>query len=1192
MDIQELRRREALFQQVLDGALKRIEDLGSNDVVVGIPFYNEKDTLPQVLATAVQGLKPFLNVKPLLVCAGDPAGHEALAAVEGLELEVPCHAFLLPEGANGRGFSIRAILEIARALAADALLLEADLKQQDSFGFKASWIERLLFPLLKDYDLVISSFRRHYFEDPTGALFAGPLLEALFGLRASDPLSGLYGISRSLVEEYCTGIDWWYGAAGGFGVNPWLLAQAVVWGKRICEVSLGTKFSPPTLAKRTHVFKEVARALFDCAKSNEDYWLKSELILKCPDIYGLEARDRPFEMNCHVEELVASFQNGFDQFRSLFARVLPAAEYQALEALSDNASQGEGFCLNEELWTHVVYYLLQAYAFDQGLKPDDILEGLRAAYDCRVASFIISINSFRTQVGEVKNLDLEELTYEQVRRLRKNQVKEFRRFKSGFLKTWVERAAEVRPVITPLDYLEFIPGVPLALPKEIKGLGGNPVRTGHIFRRLHGKYSDAFHRFVHEELGLEKKLTPAEIGTGMEEFMSELEQAVGGLLPGDLFSPKGIRDVAERIFTLLPHQNVVTVKAEILERLLTEFPPAGLLIGLGYSSTSELLSHLDVRDALALACISEEREYIDRIHWWLEDNLRPDNLEEVELRPLVFTPETFPGVGELRDITHYDRLAARIVVSNIPKGLGGSYPKLRYFTHIAKSIVEAEHYSLVWQIYARERKEFGNKLVNSVIKQRAPKIFSAANMFQNWHHRDLTGRLSVMADDLSRTGREEVARLLRLLVAGYGLSLTLDDGTFIPCSAWTWASYSFRGGKGVPTPLSLHVERNWFHHDLLEEIYKEMGYRAQDIMMEVIKRIGEGHETTDLVDSLLGVRPAEEVVVVQDVGNAPPAGQLVRSEHNPLLEPVPEHPWESRYVLNAATVRLKGKVHLLYRAFGDDEVSRIGLAIFDGDQLVARLPDPVFSPATPEESRGCEDPRVVVIDDRLYMVYTAYDGVVAQVAGAVIGIEDFLAQRFDRWKRMGLAFPGLWDKDAILFPEKIKNKWVMYHRVEPSIWVSYSDSLKFPWPKQNHKIIIGPRSGLMWDSLKIGSGSQPIKTKYGWLLIYHGVSNTMAYRLGVILVDLKDPGRLLYRSPNPILSPETEHEIGERGRSWVPNVVFTCGAVPDTDKEVLEDEDEILVYYGASDTYMCLAKAKVADLVPEAVRQRLLRVRK
>jgi predicted GH43/DUF377 family glycosyl hydrolase len=125
---------------------------------------------------------------------------------------------------------------------------------------------------------------------------------------------------------------------------------------------------------------------------------------------------------------------------------------------------------------------------------------------------------------------------------------------------------------------------------------------------------------------------------------------------------------------------------------------------------------------------------------------------------------------------------------------------------------------------------------------------------------------------------------------------------------------------------------------------------------------------------------------------------------------------------------------------------------------------------------------------------------------------------------------------------------------------------------------------MSWDGFKIGGGSQPIKTKYGWLLTYHGVDHSWVYRLGVLLVGLDDPGRLLYRSPNPVLEPKESCELGEEG-SYVPNVVFTCGAVPSVDKEVLEDDDEVLVYYGAADTATCVATAKVSDLIPEEIRQ-------
>jgi predicted GH43/DUF377 family glycosyl hydrolase len=122
---------------------------------------------------------------------------------------------------------------------------------------------------------------------------------------------------------------------------------------------------------------------------------------------------------------------------------------------------------------------------------------------------------------------------------------------------------------------------------------------------------------------------------------------------------------------------------------------------------------------------------------------------------------------------------------------------------------------------------------------------------------------------------------------------------------------------------------------------------------------------------------------------------------------------------------------------------------------------------------------------------------------------------------------------------------------------------------------------MTWDGVKIGAGAQPIKTKYGWLLITHGVDHGHVYRLGVMLLDLINPTILLYRSPNFILEPVETFEVGEPSKCWVPNVVFTCGAVPREDnKDILNAEDEVLVYYGASDTVISVAKARIIDLIP------------
>jgi glycosyltransferase involved in cell wall biosynthesis len=104
-------------------------------------------------------------------------------------------------------------------------------------------------------------------------------------------------------------------------------------------------------------------------------------------------------------------------------------------------------------------------------------------------------------------------------------------------------------------------------------------------------------------------------------------------------------------------------------------------------------------------------------------------------------------------------------------------------------------------------------------------------------------------------------------------------------------------------------------------------------------------------------------------------------------------------------------------------------------------------------------------------------------------------------------------------------------------------------------------------------------------VVPHGVDRELVYRLGVILVDLNNPELLIYRSPNSILEPEEEYEIGSDNSSWVPNVVFTCGAIPALEKDILEDDDEILVYYGAADTHIAVATATLAELIPAEYRR-------
>jgi beta-1,2-mannobiose phosphorylase / 1,2-beta-oligomannan phosphorylase len=288
---------------------------------------------------------------------------------------------------------------------------------------------------------------------------------------------------------------------------------------------------------------------------------------------------------------------------------------------------------------------------------------------------------------------------------------------------------------------------------------------------------------------------------------------------------------------------------------------------------------------------------------------------------------------------------------------------------------------------------------------------------------------------------------------------------------------------------------------------------------------------------------------------------------NPILRPIGEHDWESREVFNPAAIYLEGKVHLLYRAIGNDGISRIGYATSkDGSHFDERLPTPVFQPRAACEKDGCEDPRIVQINDELVMTYTAlreYSHLqVYQIAITTIKKDDFLARRWN-WTPSKLPFPGIRNKDGVIFPEKVGDRYVMFHRVEPDLCIAFSDDLMH-WC--DLRSVMSPRAH-GWDNSKLGVGGTPMKMDDYWMVVYHGVSVERLYSLGIMLLDINKPERVLYRSRKAILAPKRDYERFGK----VPNVVFSCGNV------VIGDE--LFVYYGAADSVICVAKIKLEKLL-------------
>jgi predicted GH43/DUF377 family glycosyl hydrolase len=320
--------------------------------------------------------------------------------------------------------------------------------------------------------------------------------------------------------------------------------------------------------------------------------------------------------------------------------------------------------------------------------------------------------------------------------------------------------------------------------------------------------------------------------------------------------------------------------------------------------------------------------------------------------------------------------------------------------------------------------------------------------------------------------------------------------------------------------------------------------------------------------------------------------------------------FENEGVLNPAVISEGDRIHLFYRAVSKGNYSSIGYCKLKSPMIVEeRLESPVIFPQNDLESHGVEDPRIVKIEDLYYLTYTAFDGVNA--LGALTVSKDLI-----HWEKMGIIVPEMtydefshlagskaalnekylrynklggisenqvkkvliWDKNVIFFPRKINGKLFFLHRIRPDIqivainnlqelciefWQHYFlhlDDAIVLCPKYDHEVSY------------IGGGCPPVETTQGWLLIYHGVYDTVkgyVYSACAALLDLDDPQKEIARLSYPLFTPEYEWEL----KGEVNNVCFPTGTVL--------IEDTLYIYYGAADEQIACASVSLSALLKE-----------
>jgi predicted GH43/DUF377 family glycosyl hydrolase len=293
---------------------------------------------------------------------------------------------------------------------------------------------------------------------------------------------------------------------------------------------------------------------------------------------------------------------------------------------------------------------------------------------------------------------------------------------------------------------------------------------------------------------------------------------------------------------------------------------------------------------------------------------------------------------------------------------------------------------------------------------------------------------------------------------------------------------------------------------------------------------------------------------------------LQRHSENPIITPQ-DMPFECYSVFNAGAIKVKDEYILIlrtecYARNTDFYVARSR----DGVNFEVE-PEPINYPMSELEQMGRRahrfDMRITPLDDTFYVCHAVW----LDPWGCCVGIAQ--TDDFVNFKQVSMSVPS--NRNAALFPEKIKGKYVRLERPQNidktgHMWVSESLDL-IHWG--NPRPVILPYTN--WNTVKSGAGAVPIKTEKGWLEIYHATCKTAStenYHLGVCMLDLEDPSKVLAAPKKFILAAQEIYEcVGQ-----VPNVVFTSGAI-------VEPDGEIKIYYGGADTRMCLATARIEDLI-------------
>ncbi len=386
----------------------RIHDIGSAEILVGIPSYNNADTVEHVVRAVSVGLaKHFPGRRAVLVNSDGGSSDETPAIVARTTIDFQ-HLFIADQqsilhrivtpyhGIPGKGSAFRTIFEIARRLKAKACaVVDADLR-----SISPEWMELLLRPIMEGgFDYVAPYYLRHKYDGTITNSLAYPLTRALYGQRIRQPIGGEFGFSGELAAHY---LDQhvWESEVARFGIDIWMTTEAIASGGRVCQSFLGAKIHNPKdpSADLSAMLMQVMGALFALMEQHDGLWSRQGTSQPVP-LFGFPYEVGVEPVHVNVERMVSHYRQGLTDLEPIWRQILTDDTFTQLRQLQ--GSTGTDCHIPDELWVQVVYDAATTY-HKRIMPRDHLLKALTPLYLGRTASFVQSTQGLTSIEAEQK----------------------------------------------------------------------------------------------------------------------------------------------------------------------------------------------------------------------------------------------------------------------------------------------------------------------------------------------------------------------------------------------------------------------------------------------------------------------------------------------------------------------------------------------------------------------------------------------------------------------------------------------------------------------------------------------------------------------------------------------------------------------------------------------------------------------